>query len=225
MNKAKVAVIKLEAFLVKSRYNSKRWVGRTKEGEFVALNSHSAARDIYRPEVVDDQNYVSEVGCWDPEILPLTNSDKTFLESAYVGQIEHCTECYDNAFDANECYEESGFKITEDGYVCPDCFEAYAAEHLDDYINAPSRCITLKSAEALRAKGRLKFIERFIGGMTDGRGGSWGGERCSEGHPIEILKALKAKYPKRNYVFSHDESGQFQTYFSVWQVKSKRGAK
>ena len=103
------------------------------------------------------------------------------------------------------------------------CYDEHCQSNngLDEYIDQHSKCVNLDSAKALEKKGKLKFIERFIGGMVDGRGGHYAGEFIREGDPENILVDLKAKYPKRRYVFSHDESGQFQTYFSIWQVASE----
>lgn len=219
----------MKAYKVESRYNDKQWVGKTKCGEYVALNGRGEARDVYQPDVVDDQNYLTCTGSYTPSVIePLSKKDKAFLESAYIGQVEHCAECYDNAFDTEGDYGESGFKATQDGYVCADCFDAYAEAHLDDYTDTADECIPLKSAESLEDKGKLKFIERFIGGMVDGRGGRYADDRTRgvyirEGKPADILAKLRAENSGRSYVFSHDESGQFQTYFSVWQIAAKRG--
>ncbi len=202
----------------KSESNSKVWAGKTESGEYVALNSSGSPRDIYQPEVVKDQNYLTNVGCWDPKLLPLTKKDKAFLNDAWIGQVEHCTECYDACFDTEDYHDAGDYKWTEDGLVCLECFDSYAEDHLDDYTDKSEQCIPLKVAESLESKGRLKFIERFIGGMVDGRGGWFNGESVREGHPKNVLEGLKAKHNDCEYVFSHDESGQFQTYFSVWKL-------
>ena|SRR3990167_2843335 len=62
------------------------------------------------------------------------------------------------------------------------------------------------------------------GGMTDGRGGWFRGELTREGEPETVLAELLERNPEGEYVFSHDESGQFQVYFSVWRVAGSGAA-
>lgn len=119
------------------------------------------------------------------------------------------------------------------------CYDEHAAsvDGLDDYAGKSDEAMELSAAKVHAEAGRIVFIERFIGGMTDpGRGGYWHGDDDSDadyaesgtvrnGRPAAILKALKAADPKGVYMFSHDDSGQFQSYFSVWKVIKGRGSK
>lgn len=122
----------------------------------------------------------------------------------------------DNGYTYNHRYVDSKGTL---GINCG-CYDEYASspEALFDYVNQAESAMELSAAEEHAKAGRLKHIERFIGGMVDGRGGSYGGKYCREGSPDKILADLRAKFPKSDFVFTHDESGQFQTYFSVWRV-------
>lgn len=98
------------------------------------------------------------------------------------------------------------------------CYADYMESNFDYYINKDNEALELSVAEKLQEQGKLKHVERFIGGMVDGRGGYYGGESCNEGTPKNILKELLGKNENGQYLFTHDESGQFQMYFSVWEV-------
>ena len=144
-----------------------------------------------------------------------------------------CSDC--GKFASNESGYTSNFRyldaIGELGIECG-CYDEHAssADGLDQYAGKDSEAMELDAAKVHAEAGRIKFIERFIGGMTDrGRGGYWGGDATSDadyaaegsvrnGNPKAVLKALKAANPKGVYMFSHDDSGQFQTYFSVWEI-------
>lgn len=212
--------------------NGLTWIGKTTEGEYVqALKDGRSSHDIYQPvhksQTADNQHYITCVGCYTPEtIKPLGKRDRAFLEDAYEADLSYCLEC-SIAHDTDDCYNRE-YQWTENGLVCNACFESYLTRNkyaLDDYVNKGDQCIPLEAAETLAKQRRLKHVERFIGGMVDGRGGWWNGEACREGHPEQVLADLLKANPNNEYVFSHDESGQFQTYFSVWQVmpaKAKR---
>jgi hypothetical protein len=150
----------------------------------------------------------------------------------FYDDIDTCSECgkaesRDNGYTSNFRYIESEGNL---GIRCG-CYQEYAesAESLDDYAGNADKAMELDAAKKHADAGRLKFIERFIGGMTDpGHGGYWAGGETEndydkegsvrDGNPKKILAALKKANPKGVYMFSHDESGQFQTYFSVWEV-------
>lgn len=116
------------------------------------------------------------------------------------------------------------------------CFEEACKAEFRDNVNDSDRAITLESARELAREGKLKFVERFIGGWTDpGRGGhfrveegepdfSANGGSVNNGDPEEVLKAALERDPDGEYIMSHDESGQFQTYFSLWQVTDESEA-
>jgi hypothetical protein len=101
---------------------------------------------------------------------------------------------------------------------------------LDDYTNAVNKGMELEFAHQWAAKVRLAFVARYMGGMTDpGRGGYWGGPDERDGmqgsygavdcgDPAVVVKAWQAQNPGAQFVLSHDESGQFQTYWSLWRV-------
>jgi len=214
------------------------WAGKTRDGEFVkAREENRTSYDIFQPvyseSTADNHDYVMPVGCWEPkEILPLNEEDELFLQGAYEADLSSCVECC--VYHDTDTVYQPEFQFTEDGLVCDGCFADYLKgdeERLEGYIDKADQCIPLECAENLKKSRRLQHIERFIGGMVDGRGGRYGGEYTREGHPKELLKEFKAKHPTWQFVFSHDESGQFQTYFSIWRVlpvkakAKKRGAR
>lgn len=67
----------------------------------------------------------------------------------------------------------------------------------------------------------LRKIATILGLKVFGRGGRYNGEFTREGKPDDILKNLLKENPGKLYLFTHDESGQFQNYFSVWEVNKK----
>lgn len=142
-------------------------------------------------------------------------------EHGFSDDTDSCSEC--NLYDSRDDGYSYNFRNVGDyGYLGINC--GCYHEHLKnpknlvDYINNSDKAIELEAAKTLKKKGKLKFIERFIGGWTDGRGGYYAGKPTREGKPVEILEELRKRYPKGRFVFTHDESGQFQTYFSVWRV-------
>ena len=146
--------------------------------------------------------------------------------------LERC-ECEDTVFDdsvfcCGRCgewnYTNNGYtynyRITDDEIIGISC--GCLAEHLEanfeSHINDTDSPLELNVAETLESENKIKHLERFIGGMVDGRGGWFAGKSCREGHPKSVLKEYQSKYPDKEFIFSHDESGQFQTYFSIWEV-------
>lgn len=94
-------------------------------------------------------------------------------------------------------------------------------EAIEEFSNNSNACMEYDTAKKLEKKGKLKLLETFIGGMVDGRGGYIRGEHTREGTPSKVLEEFQAKYPKKVFVFSHDDSGQFQSYFSIWELAGK----
>jgi hypothetical protein len=83
------------------------------------------------------------------------------------------------------------------------------------YVNNPKKCIERDDALELAEKGKINHIETFIGGMVDGRGGRIYGEEVKEGHPEDIFNELSND---KDLIFVLEDQGQFQTYFSVYEV-------
>lgn len=190
-------------------------------------------------ETVNKGVVLVKQGWWYYHQIPLLGYSLESFESArgiteqgFDDDTSSCGEC--GLFDHNDDCYTTNFRIVNEchqiGVNCG-CYAEYcnsdeALESYADELNA----MELDACEKWQERGRLKHIARYIGGLVDGRGGYYAGEPCAEGVPKDILKALKAKHPNRRYVFSHDESGQFQTYFSVWQIlpkprKTKRAGK
>lgn len=138
---------------------------------------------------------------------------------------------YDSVFKCAECglydYESDGYhynyRMTDDGPMGLNCgcYHEHMKDNYLENVNDSNKCIELDVMKELKKEGKVEFIERFIGGMTYGRGGYYAGKSCREGSPEGILEELLKKSPKSKFLFSHDESGQFQTYFSVWKVTKK----
>jgi len=160
--------------------------------------------------------------------LPLMGYDLEHLEKEIWEVDDHgfsddtyrCSGC--GVYDSRDSGYTYNHRQTEDGESLGTrcgCWDSYCEEHVEDFIIEDIEKINpieLNMAESLKEKGQLKFIERYMGRMTDpGRGGHYGGEYCSPANPNEVLDTL----PKdKKYIVSHDESGQFQTYWSVWEV-------
>jgi len=99
------------------------------------------------------------------------------------------------------------------------CYLEAVKGALEDFVNKPEEAMPRESVEELVDEGKLEFVRRYIGGLTDpGRGGYYDGERVENGDPTEIMAAALKADPDGEYLFSHDESGQFQTYFSLYRV-------
>lgn len=142
--------------------------------------------------------------------------DYGFYDDTYL-----CHSC--GKFDDTDNGHTYNHRHTDDsllGVNCG-CYEEYCEDNFESHFgDNHSEAIELSTAEKLESDNKIEHIERFIGGMTDGRGGWYDGESCREGNPETILKEFKEKYPNDTFIFSHDESGQFQTYFSIWRVKA-----
>jgi len=130
-----------------------------------------------------------------------------------------CEGC--NKFDDRDNGYTTNHRVVDDctllGINC-DCYTEHCESEFMEFADDTNKAIELSTAETLAESGKLEHIERFIGGMTDGRGGSYNGESIREGTPESVLADLKKANPETQYLFTHDESGQFQTYFSVWQI-------
>lgn len=207
--------------------NRKKFIGKSEYGELYSVNDQGRiySWDIAHPEsTYDKQTYITCVGCGgEPQKLKkLTKNDVALIESAYEADgLSSCAVC--NIQHNLDGYSED-YQIVDCEIVCTECMGEYIKDNgIDDYVNKPERCIPLSLAEELKKKRKLKFIQRYVGGMTDSwRSHSYGGQSVQIGEPKTILTKLLEANPSKEYVFSHDESGQFQTYFSVWEVKGKK---
>ena len=191
----------------------------------IAHNQQAGIHDI--GEDVDGNQILIKESWSYYHIIPLNGYSLTkFLEVLGISDDEHfyddtsqCSNC--NKWDDNDNCYESYHRIVNNceqlGVRCG-CWKEYCKDNLDNFINESFECIELDVAHELLKEGKLEHIARYIGGMTDGRGGYFAGESCEEGDPKEVLDKLLETNPDGQYVFTHDESGQFQVYFSVWKV-------
>lgn len=140
-----------------------------------------------------------------------------------------CGHC--NLMNSNDNGYTNNFRVVDCeliGVECG-CYDEYCQsdEALEAFSNEASNTMERETAKKLEENGKLKELETFIGGMVDGRGGYIRGKSTREGTPAKVLEEYLEKNPNKVYIFTHDESGQFQTYFSIWEViqEKKRTAK
>lgn len=145
-------------------------------------------------------------------------------EHGFYDDTERCQAC--GKFDSRDNGYRYNFREVDGGYfgVNCGCYHEAGKDAYESYINSSDKAIEGSIAKELESEGTLEHVERFIGGMVDGRGGYYAGKPTREGKPESILKALLSKEPKARFIFSHDESGQFQTYFSVYRVVESTNA-
>jgi hypothetical protein len=136
--------------------------------------------------------------------------------------VSRCDECGAWMYnDAGYTYNYRIIGCTLVGVDCG-CMESLQAESYtsDFYLNNADNCIERSTADQLVENNEIQILETFIGGMVDGRGGYINGQSTREGVPSEILAEYIEKYPDYNFIFIHEESGQFQSYFSIAIVAS-----
>lgn len=182
-------------------------------------------------EMINDKCVIVMEGWEYYHLMPLLGySLKWFQKVAGVAEDEDGCTFYDSVSECQGCNKwddnDNGYTynfrfVGECDYygVNCGCYAEACKDRLDAFIDEPDKAIELSTAEELAESDTLEFVERFIGGWTDGRGGYYDGEPTREGKPEGVLAEYQAKEPDSHFVFSHDESGQFQTYFSIWRVK------
>lgn len=139
-------------------------------------------------------------------------------EEGFDDDTTRCGECgvydsRDNGYTYNHhCVDDVGML----GKNCG-CYDDHMSNNWSDHINTT----TSIEASAAENNDELIHMERFIAGMMDpGRGGYWSGyghcEPCND--PEALLGDLRDEFPSDGFVITHDESGQFQSYFSIYAV-------
>lgn len=142
-------------------------------------------------------------------------------ERNFYDSVFRCDDC--GTWDNNDSGYTYNYRIIDGeqlGLNCGCAHERAKANFLS-MANDPKQFVDREAADELAEDGLIEHVERFIGGWTDGRGGFYGGESTREGNPEGVLKEYLAKEPKSKFVMSHDESGQFQTYFSIYRITAK----
>lgn len=145
-------------------------------------------------------------------------TDLNIEDSVFDDSVFQCSEC--GEWDWNDSGYTYNYRIIDCeqfGINCG-CSNEIQKENYDAFINNSDECIEIEVANELDNEGELKKIETFIGGMVDGRGGYINGESVREGDPKSILDGLLETNPDNQYLFALNESGQFQTYFTVYEV-------
>lgn len=142
-------------------------------------------------------------------------------ERLFSDSVFSCSEC--GTWDYNDSGYVYNYRIMHGemlGINCG-CVHEHSKSSFLSFIGDTQEPMELEAAKELEQDGMLEHVERLIGGMTDGRGGYFNGERTREGTPEGVMEEYQAKEPKSKFLFTHDESGQFQTYFSIWRVTKK----
>ena len=143
------------------------------------------------------------------------------LDSTFYDEVFSCTAC--NTWDWNDSGYTYNYRIVDCeqlGLNCG-CHAEYIKDNAlesDDFVNNSDNAIERDNSIDMIEDGKIELLETFIGGMTDGRGGWFNGESTREGNPSDILKEYQAKMPGFDFIFVHEESGQFQTYFSICKI-------
>lgn len=141
------------------------------------------------------------------------------LKYTFYDEVFMCSECStwdyigDNYTYNYRIYDHEILGLNE----C-NCANEYVLNNLDFHINNADATIEGYASKELEEQKKIKVLETFIGGMTDGRGGYIYGKFTREGTPKIVLEEYLNKYPNDSFVFIHEESGQFQTYFSIAKV-------
>lgn len=131
-----------------------------------------------------------------------------------------CDECNtydsrDNGYTYNHAYIDG---IGMLGKNCG-CLEEHQKLNFEEhYADDSEKAIDRSTANELEKTKKIKRLETFIGGMVDGRGGYFAGKSTREGTPEAVLQEYQERMPNKTFIFIHEESGQFQTYFSIAEI-------
>ena len=147
--------------------------------------------------------------------------EEGFDDDSFICSDCGCADARDNCYTYN--YTIVGGELFGNSCGCAKKVELECAK---DYVltkdttpadNRQISSIKRDTIQELEKAKKVKFVERFVTGMTDSRGGSYGGESTRVMTPIEALTEYFKKNPKSKFLVCHDESGQFQTYWSLWK--------
>ena len=190
--------------------------------------------ELYNPNPKTKGDYIMVMQEWnyynDLELMgyDLEHFEKLLgvTDRYFEDSVESCSNCgiydhKDNGYVYNHTYVEGEGKF---GHRCG-CYDEYCKNHIEDFANNPDKPLNRDLAVELINEKKLKLLETFIGGMTDGRGGYFNGKPTREGMPKGVLAEYQEKMPDAEFVFVHEESGQFQTYFSICKIMPKRKRK
>lgn len=147
---------------------------------------------------------------WDTLLKDLEIEDSVFDDSVF--QCGACGEWF---------YNDNGHTfnyrlVNKCELYCLDCAKDFESKNIEEYLDNAQKCVQSETLQKMDDSSYEK-LETFITGMCDGRGGSFDGEFTRELTPEEVLKEYKGKTPDSKFFFVHEESGQFQTYFSIYK--------
>lgn len=143
-------------------------------------------------------------------------------EYTFNDKVDFCHRC--GAYDWRDGGYTYNFRIVEGGAILGincGCFDHHCKsdEGLESYADNTDSAMEPEAIEHHMEFNNIEFMERFVGGMTDSwRSHTYNGETVAISSPEEALKKYKSKYPDHSFLFCHDESGQFQTYFSIYKI-------
>lgn len=143
-------------------------------------------------------------------------------ECTFSDEVEFCHEC--GAYDWRDDGYTYNHRIVDDchllGINCG-CYDEYCKSDagLNEFSDNPDKCMESDSADELVESNKIEFLERFVGGMTDSwRTHHYDGQPVRVLSPDEALIEYKDKLPESCFLFVRDESGQFQTYYSLYKI-------
>jgi len=189
--------------------------GRFYMRDVIALDSISP--DHLLIESWDAFHFLEVLGYKFQDLLDVLEVSETVFDDS----VFQCSSC--GEWDSNDSGYTYNYRVVDCeilGTNKCNCYNEHSLENFADKADDPKSCIELETAETLESGGKLEHLERFIGGMTDGRGGYYNGESVSESSPEEALAKYQGEYPDDSFIFTHDDSGQFQTYFSIWKINN-----
>lgn len=129
-------------------------------------------------------------------------------ELEWLDEWSECTHCYRAVRTEPDSYSwtPSYAWVGECDIVCADCLRDNPDWIIDEYINEPTKALTVLGATELEALGFERHDERYESG--------WYGR---EDNPSEILEAILKFSPEgTEVVFTVDSVGQFDAHFSAW---------
>lgn len=141
-------------------------------------------------------------------------------ERDFSDSVSNCGDC--GVWDYQDDGHHYNFRVVGGDHLGVNCgcYKKAAKDNLEEFINNSDKVLDSEIADELESK--LIFVEQLVSGMTDaGRYHRFAGRSARVATPGDVLKEYKAKFPKANFVFVLNGSGQFQTYYSIYKVKGQ----
>jgi len=171
-----------------------------------------------------DRNSMLVISGWDAfhlfQLAGYTDFDTTLREldiynSVFDDSVFSCHDC--GEWEYNDNGYVNNFRIVNEcsllGINCG-CYEKHCIDNVESFIGDHTSVLDDSAIYSLLESNKIELLETFISGMVDERGGYINGKSVSESTPEEA----KEKYKEHDVVFGLDDSGQFQTYFSIYKI-------